>query len=242
LSIWGKVLGGVAGFALGGPLGAVIGAVAGHFVDRAAAPGGKADVETKQVAFTVALVVLGAKLAKADGVVTRDEVDAFKRVFRIPESEIAGVGRLFDKARADATGFEPYARQIGEIFRGRPAVLEELLDALFAIAAADGKVSAPELDFLEKVAHRFALGDGAFARLAAKHGAAAASDPYVVLGLARDATAAAIKAAYRKLVRENHPDKLTAAGMPPEFVALASERLALINDAYDRLARERGIK
>ncbi|MSP81536.1 MAG: molecular chaperone DjiA [Alphaproteobacteria bacterium] len=242
MSIWGKVLGGVAGFALGGPLGALIGAVAGHVVDRASGQGAGPDVATKQVAFTIALVVLAAKLAKADGVVTRDEVAAFKRVFRIPESEIRGVGELFNRAKADAAGFEPYARQIGEIFQGRPAILEELLDALFVIAKADGTISGPEIALLEKVAQRFGLEDGVFARLAAEHGAAVSKDPYVILGVARSVGDPELKAAYRKLVRENHPDTLMADGMPPEFAALANQRLALINDAYDRLARERGLR
>ena len=133
MSVWGKILGGAAGFALGGPIGALLGGLAGHAVDkmRAGAEGGDG---TKQIAFTIGVVVLGAKMAKADGVVTPDEIVAFRQVFRVPPEEMKNVGRVFDRARQDAEGFEPYARQIAGLFKGNPAVLEDLLDGLFHIA------------------------------------------------------------------------------------------------------------
>ncbi len=125
MTIWGKILGGAAGFALGGPLGALIGTAAGHAVDSMRRPHG--EDATKTVAFTIAIIALGAKMAKADGIVTRDEVEAFKRVFRIPREEMKNVGRVFDQARRDTRGFESYARQIAGMFSDNPAVLEELL-------------------------------------------------------------------------------------------------------------------
>src|SRR5690349_12648994 len=153
MSIWGKILGGAAGFALGGPLGALLGAVAGHAVDRFAdAPvpaasgteaAGTEEAERaamRQIAFTIGVIVLGAKMAKADGVVSRSEVAAFKQVFTVPPEQEANVGRIFDQARRDAHGFEPYARQIAKLFRRKSRVLEGLIDALFHIAKADGQV------------------------------------------------------------------------------------------------------
>ncbi len=242
MSVWGKVVGGAAGFALGGPLGAIIGTVAGHAVDRirGGAREGAEDDATKRIAFTMAVIVLGAKMAKADGVVTPDEIGAFKEVFHIPPEEMKNVGRLFNQARRDARGFEPYARQIGRLFRENPAVLEELLDGLFHIARADGKVGPEELDFLHQVAGIFGFDEADWDRIRAANMGPDASDPYQILGVTRDDSDAQIKATHRRLVRENHPDRLMAQGLPQEFIDLANEKLATINAAYDRVREQRG--
>jgi DnaJ like chaperone protein len=239
MSVWGKILGSAAGFALGGPLGALIGAVAGHAVDKMR-EGEPADA-TKGIAFTIGVIVLGAKMAKADGRVTRAEVAAFKEIFHVPPDELKNVGRLFNQARKDARGFEPYAKQIGQMFRDNPAVLEELLDGLFHIARADGRVSEEELSFLERVAGIFGFNAVDWDRIRAGNMGADAADPFEILGLGRDADDAEIKAAYRRLVRETHPDRLVAQGMPAEFVELANEKLATINGAYDRIRELRGL-
>ena len=248
MSIWGKILGGAAGFALGGPLGALLGAVAGHAVDAMrqtqapeAAPEGVDRAATKEIAFTIGVIVLGAKMAKADGMVSRNEVDAFKQVFHVPSHERRNVGRLFNRARADAEGFEPYARQIARLFRRGSPVLEELLDGLFHIAKADGAVAPAELDYLRRVAEIFGFSEANFERIRAGHLGPDEADPYGILGIGRQVDNAAIKAAYRRLIRDNHPDRLIAAGMPKEFVDLATEKMATINAAYDRIAKERGI-
>ena len=251
MSIWGKILGGAAGFALGGPIGALIGAAAGHAVDAVrdaqqaelVPPTGAAAEEadrlaTKRIAFTIAVIVLGAKMAKADGVVSRSEVEAFKAVFRVPPEELRNVGRLFDQARRDAGGFEPHARQIS---RGSP-VLGELLDGLFHIAKADGVVSPAELAYLRQVAAIFGLDETAFERLRSAHLGPDQADPYDILGVDRSASDAEIKAAWRKLTRESHPDRLIAEGMPQEFLDMATQKMATINAAYDRIAKERGLK
>ncbi len=264
MSIWGKILGGAAGFAMGGPLGALIGAVAGHAVDAfrdaqlAPAGGGAQDrfaeppedarladederAPTRQIAFTIAVIVLGAKMAKADGVVRRSEIDAFKEVFQIPPHELRNVGRFFDRARNDAEGFEPYARQIAGMFQRGSPVLEDLLDGLFHIAKADGTVDDHELAYLRRVAAIFGFAGPAFERIRAGHLGPDKGDPYEILGVERGMSDAEIKAAWRKLTRENHPDRLVAQGLPKEFVALATEKMATINAAYDRIAKERGI-
>ena len=147
MSIWGKILGGAAGFAVGGPLGAIIGAVAGHAVDRYRATqveGEDGGDPTRSIAFTIGVIVLSAKMAKADGVVTRDEIDAFKQVFRVPAHETGNVSKVFNQARRDSAGFEPYARQLAGMFRDNPVVLEELLSCLAYIAHADGKLHPSE--------------------------------------------------------------------------------------------------
>ncbi|MFQ5617501.1 MAG: TerB family tellurite resistance protein [Rhodospirillales bacterium] len=247
MSIWGKVIGGVAGFAIGGPFGALLGAFAGHAVDRARTGTGAGAGETgatadRQVAFTMAVIVLGAKMAKADGRVTRNEIAAFKQIFRIPPEEMTGVGKLFNAAAEDATGFEPYARQIARMFAREPAVLEELLGGLFHIARADGAVHTGELEYLRQVGAIFGFEGQAFERIRAQHMGAAAADPYQVLGLTGDATDAEVKTAYRKRSREYHPDTLIAQGLPQEFIDLATEKMAAINTAYDRIEKERGLR
>jgi DnaJ like chaperone protein len=240
MSVWGKILGGVGGFAIGGPLGALIGAVAGHAVDKMRSGDSQSADSTKQVAFTIGVIVLGAKMAKADGVVTRDEVDAFKQVFRIPPDEMKNVGRLFNQARKDSHGFRPYARQLGRTFEDNPQVLEELLDGLFHIARADGKVTEDEIEFLQEVAEIFGFKQAEWDRIRAANVGGQSADPYDILGVRRDQSDAAIKAAHRKLVLENHPDRLVAQGMPQEFVDLANEKLATINAAYDQIQLQRG--
>ncbi len=241
-SVWGKIIGGVGGLALGGPIGALIGAAAGHMVDKARSQIGEPDDATKSVAFTIVTIALGAKMAKADGVVTRDEVDAFKQVFRVPPEETANVARVFDQARKDSRGFEPYARQVAGMFADNPGVLEELLYCLTRIARADGVMHPAEIDYLRSVGDIFGLDDLAFERITEITENADQSDPYKVLGVTPDVADDELKTTYRTLVRENHPDKLIAEGMPEELVELANEKLAAINDAYDRVMASRVIK
>ena len=244
MSIWGKVIGGVAGFALGGPLGALLGAVAGHALDKAHGGSGvkPSGEEQRQVAFTLAVIALGAKMAKADGHVTRDEVDAFKELFHIPPSELNNVAKIFDRAKTSTAGFEQYAQQAANLFPHEPAVLEELLGGLFHIAKADGVIHPAEMDYLKRVSDIFGFDHHTFERITASHQAPGAANPYEVLGLTQDASDAEIKSAYRKLIHENHPDKLMAQGLPQEFIDLANEKMAAINAAYDTIKKQRGIK
>jgi DnaJ like chaperone protein len=235
MSIWGKIGGAAAGMLMGGPIGAALGVVAGHYLfDRTAEEEGDPGI-----AFTIAMIALAAKMAKADGVVTDEEVAAFDRVFRVPPAEQASVRRFFDLARGDTAGYETYAAQIARIYAGQPAVLEDILDGLFEIAAADGVLHPDEGTFLERVAEIFGFAPGEFRRIRASHFLPDAADPYVVLGVGFDASDDEIKRTYYRLVRENHPDSLMARGVPPEFVKLANDKLAAINGAYDKILAER---
>ena len=181
MSIWGKLAGAAAGLAIGGPIGALLGGVAGHYViDRDKEEDGPAE---NQVAFTVGVIALGAKMAKADGVVTMDEVNAFKEVFKVPEGEMKNVARVFNLAKQDVVGYDSYARQLARLFGQRPQVLEDVVDSLFHIAKADGAVHERELVFLQSVAEIFGFTPGDFVRIKARHIVPAHDDPYVVLGI-----------------------------------------------------------
>jgi DnaJ like chaperone protein len=263
LAIWGKIVGGAAGFALGGPIGALIGAIAGHAFDHYRAEEERRRLrrpandepplffedpaETRRIAFATAVIVLGAKLAKADGQVTRGEIAAFKRIFRIDDAEVGDVARIFNEAKTSAHGFEAYARQIAALFGRDPVLLGELLIGLFELARADGEITPAEMDFLRRVAALFGFDIRAFEQLRAQFSAtaqapASAGDDYAVLGLARSASDAEIRRTYRRLVREHHPDRLVAKGMPEEMVEQANKVLAAINAAYDRIAKERRLR
>ncbi len=246
MSIWSTIIGGAAGFAIGGPLGALVGGVFGHAVGRLAHEVGIARAEpgtpdTHRIAFTIGVIVLGAKMAKADGQVTRAEIDAFRQVFHVPDDELANVARVFDRAKQESEGFEPYARQIKAILGDNRALLEGLLDGLFHIAKADAKVHEAEILFLERVARIFGFSAAEFAALRASHLGPDRADPYTILGVDRGLDDKALKAAYRSLVREHHPDLLIAKGLPEEFIKVATERLARINEAWDKIAKERRI-
>jgi len=233
MSVWGKVSGAAAGLFVGGPIGALVGAVAGHFfLDRDSDPG---------VTFTIAIIALAGKMAKADGVVSEEEFDVFRRVFVMPPEEEPNVRRIFNLARQDMAGFEHYAGQIAGLFRGNPAVLEDVLDGLFEIAKADGVLHPCEARFLERVAEIFGFAPNEYRRIRASHFAPELTDPYVILGVSYVADEEELKQTYRRLVRENHPDSLIARGVPPEFIKLATDKLAAINTAYEKIRAERGL-
>jgi DnaJ like chaperone protein len=255
MGYWGKLLGGIAGFAMGGPFGAMLGAALGHAADGGELPRisfGESPLNParlaallggKQQLFAVAVVALSAKLAKIDGPVVRAEIDAFKRQFRIPPESVRDIGRLFDQARDSAEGWEPYAQQLGESFADNRGLLEDVLAALFAIARADKPLTLAEQQMLRQVHALFRLDNLAWAQASgsASRLAPGADDPYAMLATARTASDDELRRAWLRLMRENHPDTLAARGVPPEFVARASEKVARINAAWDRIKRERGL-
>jgi DnaJ like chaperone protein len=189
----------------------------------------------RSVAFTIAVIALSAKMAKADGQVTRDEVTAFREVFSIPPEEESNAARVFNLARQDVAGFEDYAARIARMFDGAPETLCDLMEGLFHIAMADGIYHPNEDAFLERVAGIFGLPEPQFRALRARFVPDAAPDPWSVLGVTADMPMAEIRAAWRQMVRDCHPDRLQARGVPKEAVLLAEKRLKDINRAWEEI-------
>ncbi len=194
----------------------------------------------RSVAFTIAVIGLGAKMAKADGRVTRDEVTAFRQVFTIPPEDEGAAARVFNLARRDVAGYEEYARQIGRMFLDDRRALCDLMEGLFHIAIADGDYDPREDDFLARVAGHFGMDEAQFRAIRARFVPDAAPDPYAILGVSPDMDLKAIRKAWRDQVREAHPDRMQARGLPAEAVKLAESRLAALNNAWDLISAERG--
>jgi DnaJ like chaperone protein len=232
MSFWEKLLGAVAETAIN-TLGGLIEAIRTVF---------EGDPETRRkVAFSVAVIALSAKMAKADGIVTAGEVEAFQQIFAYPESEAKNVARIYNLAKQDVAGFEAYAEKLSGLCSSGRAdcpVLENVLDGLFHIAKADGAVHEKELLFLENVAAIFRISEEHFTQITARHVHISGRDPYLVLGVSREDDFQTIRKHYRSLVREHHPDLLVARGVPQSFHAVAHDRMASLNAAYAAIEKE----
>jgi DnaJ like chaperone protein len=196
------------------------------------------DVETRRrVAFSVAIIALSAKMAKADGVVTPDEVSAFQEFFHVPDEELTNVSRLYNLAKQDVAGFDTYARQVKRLFPGDDPsdddILKDVLDALFHIAKADGVVHENEALFLEEIAILFGFSEQEFERIQLRHVTPEGQNPYAVLEADPTWPFDKLKRHYRKRVMDSHPDRLIARGVPAEFVSIANDRLATLNAAWE---------
>ena len=190
-------------------------------------------------AFSTAVTALGAKLAKADGHAQASEFAAFSEVFQSDPASAGNVRRLYQLARQTTRGFESYARRLQKRYRACPQLLEDVLDGLFFVATSDGVVTADELAYLARVSELFGQSPLVFRRLKATHLGPEAGDPYVVLGVAHDASDEALRAAWRAMLSEAHPDRARGRGLPPEFIEVAEAKAAAINAAFDAAMRER---
>ena len=229
MSLWTRIADALSALTAGEPLSAVFDKLRG----TATAP-------DHSVGFTIAVIALGAKMAKADGQVTRAEVTTFRRIFTIDESEEQNAARVFNLARQDVAGFDAYARKIAAMFGSdNRDTLRDLLEGLFHIALADGAWHPQEEEFLHEVARIFGLDDRSFNAIRARFVDGAPRDPFDVLGVPPDATLAEIRAAWKALVRESHPDRMIARGVPAEAVKLAERRLIDINAAWEEISTRR---
>jgi DnaJ like chaperone protein len=222
MSIWTRIADALSALAAGEGLSAVF--------DKLRAP------PEKSVGFTIAVIALGAKMAKADGEVTRNEVSAFRRVFAIPPAEEANAARVFNLARQDVAGFDSYARKIRRMFNGDSKVLVDVIEGLFEISVADGHWHPNEEEFIHEVARIFEIGEPCYRSLLAMYVPDAKPDPYVVLGITPTATLDEARAAWKQAVRDFHPDRMMARGVPEEAVKLAEKRLIAVNAAWDEIS------
>jgi len=225
MSIWSRISEAIAALAKGESLSAVF--------EKLRTP------PERSVAFAIAVIALGAKMAKADGRVTRDEVTAFREVFYIPKKDEARAAQVFNLARQDVAGYESYARSIKSMFGDNFAVLEDLLEGLFFIAVADGEYHPKEDEFIHRVATIMGISDSRFRTLRSRFAPNAPADAYDVLGVTPDTPLEEIRKAWRKAVRESHPDQMMSRGVPEEAVKLATRKLIAINKAWDDIASGR---
>ena len=214
-----------------------MGALAGHAVDHYVAEN-QPDPSGREVAFTIALIALSAKMAKADGVVTKDEILAFRQKVDIPAKDIGHVSKIWDLARQTPDGFDGYASQLANMFPPASPILDQLMELLFFIARADGVVTEAEKTYLHHVARILGYDQSGYDRLCLMYGGDGAN-PFHVLGVHPDEDDKTIRQAWINLARDHHPDQLTAAGLPAEFIRAANERLASINTAYEDIMRQR---
>ena len=234
MNIWGKVIGGAAGFAIGGPIGALLGAVAGHAIDTKILPSYVSNDENyKSIVFTAGVIALSAKMAKADGKVTKEEILTFRQLVQIPKDDINQVSKLWELAKETTDGYELYAKQIFSLFKNQPEILERILDILFEIAKSDGNIDSTELNYLKNVSNIFNFDEIIFEKLLALHNPE--NNSFEILGIKISDSLEDIQKKWKEMVKNNHPDKLVGQGMPIEFIESANQKLAIINSAYEEI-------
>ena len=214
MSIWGSLIGGMVGFSLGGPFGMLLGSIIGGKVSRAKSAGGFRSFRQPQQVFALSLIVLSAKLSKADGSVSREELVAVKDKLKIPENELDQVGKIFNQAKTEAAGYEPYAQQIAQIYKKNSQVLEEVINILFYIAEADGHISETELNMIEHIAQIFGLSSSQYNSIKESRKNSDKLNPYVVLESKSDDDLQVIRKRYLKLSKEHHPCLLYTSPSP----------------------------
>ena len=237
MSIWGSLIGGVIGFSLGGPFGMLLGSLLGGKISRSRTNQGfRASAQSQRI-FALSLIVLSAKLSKADGQVSREELIAVKDKLKIPENEIDEVGKIFNRAKDESTGYEPYAKQIAQFYSGNINVLEEVINILFYIAESDGKVSSAELYMIENIAKIFGLTQVQFNSVKESRKGSDKLNPYIVLESNLDDDLQSIRKKYLKLSKENHPDLLISRGVPQEVIDESKNKMRAINSAWDQIQK-----
>ena len=237
MSIWGSLLGGVIGFSFGGPFGALLGSFLGGKISRLNSSKIIGNQQNSQEVFALSLIILSAKLSKADGHVSKEELIAVKDKLQIPDSEIGQVAKIFNKAKDESTGYEPYAKQIAEIFRGNLNVLEEVINILFYIAEADGHVSSDEETMIANIAYIFGLSQKQYQSIKESRKTSDKLNPYIVLESQPTDDLKTIRKNYIRLSKEHHPDLLISKGVPVEVINESKNKMRSINAAWDQVQK-----
>ena len=237
MSIWGSLLGGVIGFSLGGPFGALLGSFLGGKISNVSSSNTFGSQQNARQIFALSLIILSAKLSKADGRVSKEELIAVKEKLQIPDSEIDQVAKIFNKAKDESTGYEPYAKQISEIFKGNQNVLEEVINILFYIAEADGHVSNEEESMIANIAFIFGLSQNQYQSIKETRKSSDKLNPYIVLESQPTDDLKLIRKKYIKLSKEHHPDLLISKGVPIEVINESKNKMRAINAAWDQIQK-----
>ena len=237
MSIWGSLIGGMIGLSLGGPFGMLLGSILGGKISRTRAKEGFSSIGQSQKIFALSLIVLSAKLSKADGQVSREELIAVKDKLKIPENEIDQVGKIFNQAKEESTGFEPYAQQIAQFYKGNLNVLEEVINILFYIAESDGRVSTEETKMIEKIAYIFGLNELQYKSIRESRKSSDKLNPYIVLESNPEDSLQIIRKRYLKLSKEHHPDLLLSRGVPEEVIEESKKTMRAINSAWSQIQK-----
>ncbi|WP_443643179.1 TerB family tellurite resistance protein [Candidatus Levibacter sp. Uisw_134_01] len=237
MSIWGSLLGGVIGFSFGGPFGALLGSFLGGKISRLNSSKTIRNQQNTQEIFALSLIILSAKLSKADGHVSKEELIAVKDKLQIPDSEIDQVAKIFNKAKDESTGYEPYAKQIAEIFRDNINVLEEVINILFYIAEADGNVSNDEETMIANIAYIFGLSQKQYQSIKESRKTSDKLNPYIVLESQPTDDLKTIRKNYIRLSKEHHPDLLISKGVPVEVINESKNKMRSINAAWDQVQK-----
>ena len=238
MSIWGSLIGGMIGLSFGGPFGMLLGSLIGGKISRARSRSANfGSYAQPQQIFALSLIVLSAKLSKADGQVSKEELVAVRDKLKIPDNEIEQVGKIFNKAKEESTGYEPYAQQISQIYKNNLNVLEEVINILFYIAEADGNISQPEMNMIQHIAEIFGLNDTQFNSIKESRKSSDKLNPYIVLGCNPDDNLQNIRKKYLKLSKEHHPDLLISKGVPQEVIEESKKKMRSINSAWDQIQK-----
>ena len=237
MAIWGSLIGGMIGLSLGGPFGMLLGSLIGGKISRAKARSGFGSFAQPQQIFALSLIVLSAKISKADGQVSKEELIAVKDKLKIPENELDQVGKIFNKAKEESAGYEPYAKQIAQIYRENINVLEEVVNILFYIAEADGNVSKSESEMIEQIAQIFGLTEIQFNSIKESRKSSDKLNPYIVLESNPDDKIEVIRKRYIKLSKEHHPDLLISKGVPQEVIEESKAKMRAINSAWNQVQK-----
>ena len=239
MSIWGSLIGGAIGFSFGGPLGMLLGSFIGGRISKARSSVRHSSFQQNQEIFAISLIVLSAKLSKADGQVSKEEIAAIKDKLKIPKSEMAQVGKIFNKAKEESTGYQVYAEQIAQIFRNNLNVLEEVINILFYVAEADGVVSKSEEIMIEDIARIFGLSKSQYDGIKESRKSSDKLNPYLVLESSPNDSLQTIRKRYLKLSKEHHPDLLMSKGVPEEVIAESKNKMRSINAAWDQIQKSK---
>jgi DnaJ like chaperone protein len=251
MGIIGKVLGGAIGFAMGGPLGAVAGAVFGHAYDsskhtpRLGYSGQVSTAEQSQITFFVAAFSMLAKLTKSDGTISDEEIRSIEnfmaRDLHLSPSDRKIAVDIFHTAVASPETFESFAAQFYNAFHDQPQMLEFMIDILLRVSLSDGELTPGEEQMIDSAVRIFHINPARFDELKARY-VSKTEKYYAILGASRTDSIEEIKKKYRKLVSEYHPDKIASKGLPEEFIKFANDKFREIQEAYDAIKKEKGVK